>query len=329
MAAVLPIPVEARKILVSIFGPICMVALIMTALFHIWSLRSKKVKINPVSIKLSYALIINAIFTEITLVMLLFSNLMYSQSYCDALLITGPPSWTTYKLLMYLILTRRAEECFGKSAFAYSTVKIRIWMIILIIWSIINCVCNISLSTFFLSSDPNEVPRCDVILYPPFVISMILLDLVGGFGSAYLMIKPLLTMNKMRKEAGQETSDKLHDIAQKQAILSGISIGTSWFALIMISLTANMHLVWVSIDLVMSTMTVILIYDWNKWLFQKLCGCCNKQQETEINKETGIDKQDDDDGNDDEREEINVSVPNLNTTVDGKTTVLSMSELTE
>lgn len=213
--------------------------------------------------------------------MLLFTNLV-SQNYCDVLLHTGPPSWTTYKLIMYLILTRRAQESFDKSAFAYSSVKIRIWMILLITWSTLNIICNVFTSTFYISSNPHEIPQCDVELDPPLLISMILLDLVGGFGSAYLMINPLLQINRMRKQTGQQISIKFQNIAHKQAILSGISIITSWFAMVMIILTDNMHLVWVSLDLVISTLTVILIYDWNKWLFEKMC-CCIVKDKREMN----------------------------------------------
>ena len=141
------------------------------------------------------------------------------------------------------------------------------------------------LSKISLAEDPTEIPRCSGVLFPPFVMSMISLDMVAGSGSSYLLIKPMLKMHKMEEELEKNSiNDQVYSgsgkdafefksIAKKQAILSGISVSTSWFTLIGVMLT-NMHLVFVSLDLVISTMSVLLIYSWNQWIFDRLCCCC-------------------------------------------------------
>lgn len=297
------IPTATTTALVSTFAPASSVALVTIATYHCYSVyKHFKTKQSDeskcaLSLKLTFALLINGILCDSTLVLLLpsaWSNI----TFCKSILLIGPPLYVIYKLWMYLILTQRAKEYFGNSAFAYSNKKLRIFQYIIILWSILNAISTMLLSTITVADNPKQVPRCDGVLYPPFVISMILLDIFSGIGSSYLLIRPMMQMHKMEHSSNDPTKTsifvKIHSdcsesnpiftpyefrrIAKKQAILSGISVSTSWFALMAVILT-NMHLVFVSLDFVVSTLSVILIYSWNEWIFDRLCCCFMMKKE--------------------------------------------------
>ena len=137
-------------------------------------------------------------------------------------------------------------------------------------WSILNAVATAIGSKISVSSDPDEVPQCLGLVFLPALMSWLLLDAIAGSGCAYLLINPLMKIHEM------EHTNEFKRIAKKQAMLSGISVKTTWLALIAMALT-NMHMVFGSMDLLVSTFCVILMYSWNKWMYEILCCCCSSK----------------------------------------------------
>ena len=190
---------------------------------------------------------------------------------------------------MYLILTHRAKEYFSNSSLAFTSWKLNIWQVIAIIWSIINTIAFIPYSSAKVSQDPTEIPQCKNIVEPPIFISLswLLLDIIGGAGASYLLIRPLLKMYNLEKTSKIDVQSDLKcvtsefkRIAKKQAILSGISVGTSWAAIIALIFDGmgdkqqGEQMVFISLDVTVSILSIILIYSWNEWVFDKLSFCC-------------------------------------------------------
>ena len=258
--------------------------MLSTAIYHFYTIHQRKK--YATSTKLSFPFIITGIFLHLS-ILITFTPSIASYPLCNFITYAVPQSYMIFKLFIYLILTSRAKEYFSNSCFAYTPWKLNLWQIIAIIWCITNAISFIPYSTTSLSS--TTIPICQASVDPPSYISLswILLDIIGGAGVSLLLIRPLLRMHKLEQESAKiEEQSKLKDftsefkrIAKKQAILSGVSILTSWAAIVAL-VGDELHngvdtkLPFVSLDVTVSTLMIILIYSWNEWIFNKLSFCC-------------------------------------------------------
>ena len=308
--------VQAQSISNTVFSIIGAIVILIISFYHILSTSNhhkQSEDIYPLSLRISIVFIINAIYTQFTLTIRISS---INSIFCTYINYTGAPSYVTYKLLMYLILTTRAEEYFNNSAFAYSAKKLRIWKLILITWCALNII-GFMATTSTMIYDEDRVPKCVDIVVPVIGILFVLLDLVAGIGCGYLLINPLLKMHKMEKQSIKDQIDSDNDnekhhnkttelqrnrsmstqnqiniqgtfkrVARKQAILSGIAILPTWLNLVAIIILTEMYMVFISIDLVISTLSVLLIYSWNQWLYDRLCCCCSYKEMQSVAEES-------------------------------------------
>ena len=253
-------------------------------------LKFSKIKQKP-SLYASYLLIICGFI-------LLFHTIPFnlSQTYvptlseCVSLGLTAAPVYMTFKSVLYIVLILRSYQSFGTSSVGYSSTRLIIFGIILIVWNISNVIFNAFTINTSIIDD-----KCYFELYNPYLYSIILMDMVASGISTYLFVKPVITLNKQIKRIMMNSvttsSDSEHDnentirdtkrlrhVAIKQCILSMIAIGSTMIGAVL-TVLFHLHQTWASLDVVISTFCVVLMYKWysklTKKLFQMFCCCCS------------------------------------------------------
>eukprot|EP01084_Bolivina_argentea_P113653 202538_1 len=183
----------------------------------------------------------------------------------------GPSGYSIFKLILYSILILRFYRTFQGSCIEYNEKKLQIWITFLTIWTLGNLV-GINLTT------KNIEGTCDVAKPPlPVIASIALIDIVSYVTNTILFTKPLFKLNKDIKtmsDANNEKPDnKLKHLAVKQCILSMIAITSTMCSLLIVAML-NLYVVSISLDYVVSSACIILMYEWNATLIEKVCGCC-------------------------------------------------------
>ena len=104
----------------------------------------------------------------------------------------GVSSYSPFKCVLNLVLICRLHEAFHNSMIGYSVKKLKIWGLIIIIWSLFNIILNaITIET---SLDINRSPKCIVFIQPYGPAAWALLDITSGIINMYLFVKPVLSL---------------------------------------------------------------------------------------------------------------------------------------
>ena len=189
--------------------------------------------------------------------------------FCYYGLYSGVGVYGMFKLTLYLILILRVHGAFKKSALEYSTIKLKIWAFILIMWQIFNFSFNVFTGDAIL--DINAYPKCSLIMSPFFFASVLLNDMTAAVINLYLFIKPVIQLRKVCQL--KDVSLKL--IAVKQCILSAIAILSTVFAMVGTG-ALDLPQLFLGGDLNISCLCIILSYvDYNICF---PCFCLNIHQ---------------------------------------------------
>ena len=179
-------------------------------------------------------------------------------------------SYGSFKMFMYIALCRRLIEAFGQSLFLF------IWECFIIITSLLQVVlCPIFID---LSVMPNNRPPCNIEFNDIFLISLVLYDLIVCGVNLVLFLKPLCRLTNSIQSDGQNTKKfkrKYQRLIKKNAVLASISIVTSFIIWIILGFVTGMAIMLQSIDIMVSSVAILLLFSRNKWLYRILCCCCD------------------------------------------------------
>eukprot|EP01084_Bolivina_argentea_P074953 135937_1 len=263
-------------ILCEIFGVLTFLVITLIAMYHMlivykYQKASKlETKFYP-SLKLSYILVVVAVIFNTSLCIYAFD--VKSLAICYYGKFAGIPLYSIFKLLLYLILVCRVWIIFKQfDQYAYNIKKLKLFCSLLTVW----CFINIALIVLFAEIHflPNQRPVCYI--NPPQIglASIGFLDIVAGIGNAYLYIKPAIALHNKQIKSKRESSFVI--IAFKQCVLSIIAILSSIIGLICIAIF-SMPQIFAGIDVIISTLCIIFMYDWNEYIVEKICCavfCC-------------------------------------------------------
>eukprot|EP01084_Bolivina_argentea_P035145 65194_1 len=192
---------------------------------------------------------------------------------CDISMM-GLPDYILFKLNLYLILVYRLHDVFPEY---YSPKKLQIWSAILCIWSLLNAILvNIGLQKTF---NENIFKSCNLESNELGLMSMMLEDLVAVTINSYCFIKPVIKLKnqlneiKYNNSAYDNTIADLTKVAVKACILSCTTVFSSFIALIGIILV-DIPDIWLCIDIIVSLLSIALMYKWASPIVDKMCCCC-------------------------------------------------------
>ena len=191
-------------------------------------------------------------------------------TFCD-ILIHAPSLYILFKSIMYLTLAIRVWTFIQTaSIFQLTERKLKIWIVIVSSWSVTNLI------LFNIFTKAGE--HCRRIYQEPILVSTVLLDFVAITFSTYLFTKPLYTLYKTSKSLSkvEDKTDNylyLKKIAMKQWILSIIAVGSSMLSLIGVLLYGLPQL-FGTFDYLISTLSIIGMYEWNVWMTSCECSLC-------------------------------------------------------
>lgn len=179
-------------------------------------------------------------------------------------------SYGLTKLFMYVALCRRLIEVFGHTKF------LLFWEFFLIIASIL----SIILCPIFIRLDviPTNRPPCNIQFNDLFLIALVLYDCIVCIVNLILFIRPLCKISNNVNSEGHRNKkfkQKYKSLIRKNAILACISIITSFIVWIILGFITGIAIMLQSIDIVVSSVAILLLFSRNKWLYKILCGCCD------------------------------------------------------
>ena len=227
-----------------------------------------------------YFSLILIIFGGLLIILVCFETFNATKVFCDNIIPAALPSYILFKLTLYLLLVHRLYYVFQNlpNELKYSTKKLKIWCILIICLSIISLILtHIDIEIVY---DDNMYPPCDVEASEFGLMFMALQDIICGIINCYLFVRPIKKlrnkMNNITTEYNLKTESKSTNIlglAIKNCILVCCAILSTVIGLIGIILI-DMAQIWISIDTVITILSVVFMYEWNLYILNYLCCCC-------------------------------------------------------
>eukprot|EP01083_Nonionella_stella_P107838 312856_1 len=197
--------------------------------------------------------------------------------YCKVLLVIVTILYTLFKIVIQMALCYRLIETFQDSYHVYSDRLYLFWMIC--IWVIALSMMTLSLLTISVEIVDGS---CDSTIPLPVVGGIILSDFVVCSVNLYLFIRPLCALTEKSTDAALTQSFKM--VIKKNAFLASLSLGSTLVIWIIIAATDGVALLfWQSLDCVVSSVSIVLLFNWSKVLFNALCCCsCFIESSTDL-----------------------------------------------
>ena len=89
-----------------------------------------------------------------------------------------------------------------------------------------------------------------------------------------LFLKPLCRLSRRISQINAETTSKFKKLIKKNALLASISIITSILAWVLIAIISGTIVVWQTVDIIVSSISIILLFSKNRRIFLNVCCCC-------------------------------------------------------
>ena len=255
----------------------CSMLLLMIGIYHsIQTVRfsapiagDKNSRNKQNSVYLSFLLITVAlIFEAISIHMTYTETYPLSLIHCELVKWLPTISYTLFKALVYEILVVRLWITFGQKT--YSTKWLILWLFLMMIWTAFTNILNVLTTKVYI----NDNGTCSAEWSIWFVSSVAALDFSAAVLYSYLFMKPMLALHRTLNRLQELKSNQdltLKRIAVKQCILAL----TATFATLICAcfvVTFQMTQVFASIDTVISTLCIVLMFRWNDDLFRWI-GC--------------------------------------------------------
>eukprot|EP01084_Bolivina_argentea_P030627 56705_1 len=221
------------------------------------------IKKHP-SIILSYFLVFIACISGLSLTL----DSVLTSELCVAAQYYGPTLYSIFKTIIYLILGCRIYISFKNSIYAYNTKGLIAWSILLITWTLFNVISGNLTVQYKIESEAGNT-KCLVTPSVMYIISQALLDVTAGAVNCFLFVRPICKLYKLSND-----NVSIKKIAYKQCILSLIAIISSILSMAGIGNIPNIVPVFVALDMLISTLCVVLMYKWNSYIAEIMFYCC-------------------------------------------------------
>merc|ERR1712216_422703 len=203
-------------------------------------------------------------FVTILIALCLTMDSVIASDFCAVAKFFAPTSYSIFKSIVCLILGCRIWI----SSKTYNQCKLITWSTLVILWSLFNIIAGNLTVTSALEEGDGQFTICTITPSFMYIISSLLLDLASGIVSCILFAVPIFKLYKI-----SNNDIWLKQAAYKQAILSMIAIITNISATVGIGAFNPLAPVFVSINLIVSTISVILMFDWNSYITSKILCC--------------------------------------------------------
>eukprot|EP01084_Bolivina_argentea_P137940 242930_1 len=275
----------------SVFSMLTLISSLLITAYHLYTTHkntsslctNRFLRSNP-SILLSYFLLFISIISGISLLLdsAVTGDLCpYSQYY-------GPTLYSIFKTTVYLILGCRIYMSLRTSIYRHSAKTLIIWSVILIVWTLFNVIAG-NVTVTAQVEETQSVTKCIVIPSYMYAISQSLLDIVSAIFNSIIFVRPVFNSLQL---SPRNDNIKPKAIACKQCILTIIAVFSSIIAIIGIEIFHDIVPVFVGFDIIVSTLSVILMFEWNSFITSKIFVCCmptfdslvTREQEDNIHK---------------------------------------------
>ena len=302
------IPYNIYNVICWIITTICAFLMLIIFIYHFRKayqhnsgiLSFKKIKSKP-SIYVSFGMLfMGLIFLMSCIHMTYAETYPLSRLQCGLIKYTTFITYTIFKALLYIILIIRLWMIFhGTSLINYKKRWLVILGIIVIFWTIIENVTN----HMWTTSIYNEHNLCRSEFSATVVFAVATLDFSTTIIYAILFTKPMLTIHRnnrrttsrttitsisrhsIKKTSCSHSAEHRHSnidnedhlnlkyIAIKQCILSIIAVGSTCIGSTLVYIF-HMTQVWSALDIIVSSICIILMYRWHNELYLYGCGKC-------------------------------------------------------
>ena len=252
--------------------------IIAIAVYHIISsnkhdkISIKKIKEKP-SLYLSFILIFISVIYGIIIIHMTKAETfsMYSIE-CEIPRWTFSLSYTSFKSVLYIILVARVWKLFkGKSFVKFSRKWLQVWMWFILLFFIeINVINVITTKTTFKNNN-----HCEYKWSILFIGSIAIMDVAAMVIYIYLFVRPIIMINNRNRRLSDADNIDMRYLVIKQCILSLFAVISTIITAIFV-IIFHMTQVFVSFDVIISSISVILMYKWNERLFEFFCYFCLK-----------------------------------------------------
>jgi len=276
-----------KAVLNTVFSVTLLVCSVAIAIYHLVSIHRHRVQKDAKghicasnflrkdpSILFSYILCGIAVVSGISFTL----DSWLTSALCPYVQYYGPSLYSLFKTVVYLILGVRIWISFKGSMYEYSARRMISWGALLSFWTAFNIVAG-NLTVEYAVEEADDASHTTKCLVNPsmlYIASQAMLDLVAGSVSCVLFVSPICKLYKVSAEHADALADalKIKAIAHKQCMLSMIAIVSSLVAMGGLGAVSDLTPVFVSCDMLLSTLCVILMYKWNATVTTTLFWCC-------------------------------------------------------
>ena len=216
----------------------------------------------------STVLIIAFLFCGICLHMTYTETYPVSLAECHVVKYSTTTSYTTFKMMLYILLVSRVYTVYSDGLYTSITGKaLSIWTLIIILWTLCTNIINIFTTTTVLEHGGKCANEWAFL----FLCSVISLDITAVVVFLYLFTKPLLVLAEKQREHSVDNRNyiTLRRVALKQCILS-LTASISTVIVGAFVFVFGMTQVFACLDVVISSICIILMYKWHDKLYRKL-----------------------------------------------------------
>eukprot|EP01083_Nonionella_stella_P146627 461414_1 len=187
-----------------------------------------------------------------------------------------------FKFFMYMALCRRLIESFYETTvYTYSNQFYMLWQVALVVCSLTVLIA----SCFYIPVmfDPSERPPCVIILSDVFVAVFIGYDAIVSGVNMWLFLRPLCKMKgNLHTSSNPRMQRRIKALIHKNAVLACVSISTAFIAWIGIYFAPGMEVMLQTIDIIVSSIAILLLFSWNGKIFHIICCCFHIQSVMEV-----------------------------------------------
>jgi len=255
---------------------------VLISVYHVVSIKrntghlfERKLFRSDPSILLSYALVSVAVLSGVSLTM----DSALTAELCPAAKFYGPSLYSLFKTIVYLILGVRIWISFKGSMYAYRTRRLLAWGALISVWTLSTVIVG-NLTVTMRVDDAGTETKCIVNPSTAYIASQALLDLTAGVVNCVLFVSPICKLYKLSADAAGDDREassealKIKAVAYRQCFLSMMAILSSLISMAGIGALTDFVAAFVSFDMFVSTVSVILMYKWNAPITNKMLCCC-------------------------------------------------------
>jgi len=247
------------------FSCVFSITLLELAAYHFYTVRKSKVKARSVwatVVSLTVAVVIESMF-----LLSVFGPFDLS-FYCRSMAMSLTGLYSLWKCSIYVTFTLKIMDSFRDSFFAHNNAMLLGLVTVFILWT----VCNIGYGIWANQSSHVDGEHCALLANNLQVISIVMLDASAGIIYTYLFILPFRVMNSMAFDS-KLIRGEFKRIVYKHFVLNSVVILSTLLAMMGFAVF-SLPEVFISLDLNISSLCIMLSYSWNDKLMTKLCCCC-------------------------------------------------------